>query len=182
MRTKTNTYWPKCAGKEATDRQSSPEEAAAGNQSEVLEAVWPGWTPGGWRVRYGCGQIRGELIEADFWGTGRSFVLDLGRQVDEAVLQSPCLRRPISSKTQSPRCGGLLISWGAQDTTIKEPLASGGDPDPAVGDLIPSHHQPYPLLLVLLPAPPPNVVGLLAPWRISHLSRKPKDLAAGFIS
>lgn len=108
-------------------------------------------------------------------------MLDLGRQLDEAVLQSPCLRRPISSKTQNPRCGGLLISRGAQDTT-KEPLASGGDPDPAVGDLIPSQHQPCPLLLVLLPAPPPNVVGLLAPWHVSYLSRKPKGLAAGFIS
>ena len=56
---KTNTHWPKCAGKEATVRQSCPEEVAAGNQLEVLEGVWLGWTPEGWRVRYGRGQIRG---------------------------------------------------------------------------------------------------------------------------
>lgn len=74
---------------------------------------------------------QGTLLEADFWETVRSFVLNLRRQVDETLHETPDLMQGTE-----PTLWGLPISRGDQDTSLKEPQSDGRDTYPALGDLI----------------------------------------------
>lgn len=94
-------------------------------QLEISQQLWKepgGASTLGWRTMQGADNRQGALIEAEFWEKGRSFVLDLGRQVDEAAFQRPRMKPQSDVRHRIHPVGPLHLKGRDQDTIIKEPL------------------------------------------------------------